>query len=183
MLRNWYAVYTLPQKEKNVASIFQRKGFDYLFPVITVVKGKSSNKKVISAPLFSSHVFVYLAESDISAVKNIPGVINFLYWKSKPAIIRAEEIKAIKHFIANYVNIKLVKSVVNMHEPILIKDEPAISYNENAVLVRYQTVKISLASLGYVMIADRGIPAEEVNTEEAGIFRSFPKKLNALFFN
>lgn len=183
MLRNWYAVYTKPQKEKIVSIALSRKGFENFCPLINAIKARA-NKKTAIEPLFLSHVFVYLSESDISIVKSIPGVINILYWKSKPAVIKSGEIDTVRHFIAKYNNIRLIKSTVNEEESIRFKDDPLSSFNENTLSVKYQTVKVNLPSLGYVIIAERRVLEEEpVVFEEAGLFRTFPKKLNSFFFN
>lgn len=183
MLRNWYAVYTKPQKEKIVSSIFTKKGFECFCPMINTIKGKSNNKKAVYEPLFISYVFVYLSESDISTVLSIPGVINVLYWKSKPAIIKSQEIEAIRNLTANYINIKLIKSAVSMNENIRVKDDPAFSLNENHLSVKYQTVKVNLASLGYTMIAERRVVEEEAVYQEANLFKTFPRRINSFFFN
>ena len=183
MLRNWYAVYTKPQKEKIVLSAFAKKGFESFCPVINTVNGKSNNKRSISEPLFVSHVFVYLNESEISSVKLIPGVVSIFYWKSKPAIIKTEEIDAIRFFAANCSNIKLIKSGVNINQAIRTKDEPFFSYHENNVAVKYQTIKVCLPSLGYTIVAERNTSKEKPILEEQGLFRTFPKKINSFFFN
>ena len=183
MLRNWYAVYTKPQKEKIVSSIFAKKGFDCFCPVINTIKGKSNNKKAVFEPLFMCHVFVYLSESDISTVKLIPGVVNILYWKSKPAIIKAEEIDAVKHLTVNYINIKLIKSAVNINEIMRVKDDPIFSFNEKLISVKYQTVKVNLPSLGYTIIAERRAVEEEPVYEELSLLKTFPKRINSFFFN
>lgn len=182
MLRNWYAVYTKPQKEKLVSIALSKKGIENYCPLINVIKART-NKKTAIEPLFLSHVFVYLSESDLSTVKSIPGIVNFLYWKSKPAIIKTEEIDVLKHFIAKYNNIRLVKSTVNQLESIKFKDDPLVAVNEHTLSVKYQTVKVSLPSLGYIMIAERGTANGEPVYEEVGLFRTFPKKLNSFFFN
>ena len=183
MLRNWYAVYTKPQKEKFVSSAFARKGFECFCPVVNINSGKSNNKKTTFEPLFMCFVFVYMSEGDISSIKSIPGVLNILYWKSKPALIKAEEIAVIKHFTVNFINIKLIKSSVNLVHNIAVKDEPVILFKENAVSVKYQTVKAYLPSLGYTLIAERGIKEEEPVYQESGLLKTFPRLLNSLFFN
>lgn len=183
MLRNWYAVYTKPQKERVVSLTFAKKGFECFCPSINAVKSRT-NKKGIFEPLFTSCVFVYLNESDISTVKTIPGVINILYWKSKPAVIKAEEIDAIRHFSANFINIKLIKSTVNTNESISVKDEPIFSFSDNTVSVKYPTVKVNLPSLGYTMVAEKRVVEEEVPAfHESSLFRTFPKRINSFFFN
>jgi len=183
MLRNWYAVYTKPQKEKIVSLALAKKGFESFCPLINAVKARN-NRRYGNEPLFMCHVFVYLCEADLATVKSIPGVINALYWKSRPAIIKVEEIDAIRHFTSNYINIKLVKCAVNNNESIRFREDPVMSFNEKTVLVNYQTIKVNLPSLGYTMIADRkGAEEEEAVYHEASLLRNFPRKLNSFFFN
>jgi transcription antitermination factor NusG len=47
-------------------------------------------------PLFNSYVFVQLPESDRNLVFQSVGVVRYLFWLGKPAIVRDEEIKIIK---------------------------------------------------------------------------------------
>jgi transcription antitermination factor NusG len=183
MLRNWYAVYTKPEKEKIVLSAFAKKGIESFCPLINTIKGKSNNRKAVFQPLFISYVFVYLDESEILTLKSIPGVINILYWKSKPAIINVEEIDAVRYFTVNYSNIKLIKSAVNINEKISIQDAPVFSFNEKAVSVKYQTVKVYLPSLGYTLIAERRAVEDEPVYQGSNSFRTFPGRLNSFFFN
>jgi transcriptional antiterminator RfaH len=49
--------------------------------------------------LFNSYVFVQLEDLDRNLVFQTPGVIRYLFWLGKPAIVRDEEIKIIKSSI------------------------------------------------------------------------------------
>ncbi|MEP7106710.1 MAG: transcription termination/antitermination NusG family protein [Ferruginibacter sp.] len=183
MKRNWYAVYTGPQREKKVASILTRKGIKNYFPVNKIVSLNTNNKKVTKEALFISYVFVYITESEIGLVKDIPGMVNFLYWMAKPAIIRQEEIEAVKQLTSAYHNIKLEKSVVNLNDFVRIIDEPVISFKANSASVRFQTLRIVLPSLGYTLIAERDKVNEETLKEELTQPGFFPKRLNSFFSN
>ena len=44
------------------------------------------------------------------------GVVNLVYWKGKPAVIKKEEIEMIKEFIADYQDIRVEKTTVNIKE-------------------------------------------------------------------
>ncbi len=46
-------------------------------------------------------------------IRQTEGVINFLYWLGKPAVIRDEEIAAMKKFVNDFEFIKLEKTAVN----------------------------------------------------------------------
>lgn len=185
MLRSWYAVYTRPQKELKVSTLFSKKGIENFCPIVNIVRGKNGNKKTVTEPLFNSFVFVYIHEKDITTIKHIQGVISILYWKSKPAIIKEDEIEALKRLNANYTNIKIERSVVDHSNSLKILDEPQISFNENTVSVKYQLIKINLPSLGYRVTAERVRETKKENSvyQEAGLLSSFPKRINAFFFN
>lgn len=183
MTRNWYAVYTRPNKEKKVVSILCKKGIENYCPVTSGESDKPAYKKPIPHPLFNSFVFVQVAEAEIAALLTLPWVINVLYWRSKPAVISNREIDIVKKLTGNYSNIRLEKTSVDINAAVTILDEPTIAYNENSVSVKYKSVKVNLPSLGYTMIAERIKQDEKAVYQQTGIFSSFPKRINAFFFN
>ncbi|MDQ6472040.1 UpxY family transcription antiterminator [Flavobacterium sp. LHD-80] len=93
---NWYVVYTKPKWEKKVAEKLAQIGIECYCPLITQVKQWSDRKKKVEVPLFNSYVFVQLSENDRNSVFNVPGVVRYLFWLGKPAIVRDEEINIIK---------------------------------------------------------------------------------------
>jgi transcription antitermination factor NusG len=93
---NWYVVYTKPKWEKKVAEKLQQIGIECYCPLITQVKQWSDRKKKVEVPLFNSYVFVQLHEKDRNSVFQIAGIVRYLFWLGKPAIVRDEEIDIIK---------------------------------------------------------------------------------------
>lgn len=182
MKRNWYAVYTRPQREKKIASILTRRGIKNYCPENNTVN-LNANKKPSKQPLFTSCIFVYITESDFEFVKSISGTVNFLYWMSKPAIIKQEEIEAVKQLTSFYHNIRLEKSMVNMNDTVRIIDEPVISFKEKSASVRFQTIKIVLPSIGYTMIAERDKVNELILQQEVAQSGFIPKKIVSFFSN
>ena len=96
---NWYALYTKPRWERKVAQELEQQNIEAYCPQITEVKQWSDRKKKITSPLFKSYVFVKLEEKDRAKVFNIPGVVQYLFWLGKPAIVRDEEINTIKSWL------------------------------------------------------------------------------------
>ena len=182
MKRNWYAVYTRPRQEKKVASILSKKGINNYYPVNKVTGKHPAIKKMVSEPLFSSFVFVYVSELEMLSLRDIPGVVNFIYWMSKPAVIQNEEINAVQQFTSAYQNIRLEKSAVNTTEMVRITDDPIISFKDNAATIRFQTLKIKLPSLGYTMIAEREKAVDE-RIPEVTHSNSFNKQLDSFLSN
>ena len=106
---SWYVLYTRSRAEREIARMLEEMGFNVFCPVITEVKQWSDRKKKVTSPLFKSYVFVYLHEHDREKVFEIPGVVRYLYWLGKPAIVRDEEIQTIRDWLNNdrYQNVKV----------------------------------------------------------------------------
>ena len=96
---NWYALYTKPRKEQKVAQQLEELGFVVYLPLKVEVKQWSDRKKKVISPLFSSYVFIQIEESKRSDVFVIDGVLNYVFWLGKPAVIRNNEIELMRHEI------------------------------------------------------------------------------------
>lgn len=152
--KKWYAVYTRPRWEKKVAEQLAKRKLENFCPLNKVVKQWSDRRKTVLEPLFTSYVFVYVSEREHLSVKQTEGVLNFVYWLGQPALIRTEEIEAIKSFLSRHEDVKLEKIDVSVSDKVRVTDGPLI-YREGDVLEVYnKTVKVFLPSLGYAMIAE-----------------------------
>ena len=96
---NWYAIYTNSRSEAKVAKRLIDEGIEIFFPTIKEQKQWSDRKKIIEKPLFTSYIFVKISNIEYELVRRTPGVVNFVYFLGKPAIIREHEIEAIKEFL------------------------------------------------------------------------------------
>jgi transcription antitermination factor NusG len=148
---DWYVVYTRPRWEKKVAELLSRKDIENYCPLNKVQKQWHDRKKIISEPLFTSYVFVQASSIQMNAVRETNGIINFVYWLGKPAVIRKEEIEAIRDFVNEYKNIQLEKTRVNINDQVKIVYGPLINMEGRVLEVSNRTVKIYLPSLGYAL--------------------------------
>lgn len=112
--------------------------------------------KILHEPLFKSYVFVNIALEELSLLKQTDGVISVLYWTGEPAVIKDDEIEAIKEFTSDHQNIELERTWVDMHDVARVIDEPSYSMDGNVFALKNKTLKVSLPSLGYIMIAKLG---------------------------
>ena len=92
----WFVVYTKSRNEKKVAELLQKNGVEVFCPLVKLKKNWSDRTKIIETPLFNSYVFVNLPEKDRNLVFNVPGVIRYLFWLKKPAIVKDSEIESLK---------------------------------------------------------------------------------------
>lgn len=98
-MMNWYVVYTKPKWEKKVAEQLINKGIACYCPLVTQVRQWSDRKKKVEVPLFNSYVFVQLPEAQRNMVFQSVGVVRYLFWLGKPAIVRDEEIDTIQKWL------------------------------------------------------------------------------------
>jgi transcription antitermination factor NusG len=152
--KNWYAVYTRPKWEKKVAELLSRKRIENYCPVYKSVKQWSDRKKTIFEPLFTSYVFVNVDETDHLPVKQTDGILSFVYWLGKPAMIKNDEIHAIRDFLAENQHVKLEKIDVNVHDKVKIIDGPFKYWEGDVTEIRSKSVKVMLPSLGYALVAE-----------------------------
>jgi len=156
MQKNWYAVYTKPNCEKKVASLFTKRKIENFCPLNCIKIQSFRRGKIIKEPLFKSYVFVNITGDEITQLKQVDGVISLLYWMGKLAIIREDEIEAIKEFNNNHENIELERTHVNTTDIARIVDGPSYSMDGKVFALKNKTLKVYLPSLGYVMVAKMG---------------------------
>ncbi|MGB0167226.1 MAG: UpxY family transcription antiterminator [Luteibaculum sp.] len=99
--KQWMALYVKPRNEKKVADRLLLNGFETYAPVQEVKRQWSDRVKKVKIPVIPSYVFVRTEERERYDILQDPGVLNFVFWLGKPAIIRNEEIQRIKIMIDN----------------------------------------------------------------------------------
>jgi len=152
--KKWFAVHTKPRFEKRVTEILTRKKIENYCPINKVLVQWSDRKKLVNEPLFPYFVFIKMTESELLSLKQIDGVINFVYWLGRPAVIREAEIEAIKQFLDEYNNIWLEKIQVNMIEIEQNNDDSFKKFENGVIALKNKSVRVELPSLGFVMVAD-----------------------------
>lgn len=148
---NWYVIYTKPKWEKKVAERLIQMGIECYCPLTTKIKQWSDRKKKVEMPLFNSYVFVQLPDSERNSVFEIAGVVRYLFWLGKPAVVRDEEINIIKNSL-KAPNIADA-SVVPFHVGDKIKLESGVFNNQNAIVQEVSNTHyiLVLESLGCVL--------------------------------
>jgi len=154
MNENWYAVYTKPRWEKKVAETLSQQQIKNYCPLNRVMRQWSDRKKIVYEPLFHSYVFVKVTEPQLAALKHINGILHFVTWLGKPAVIRESEINIIRHFLQEYNDVKLQKANLNISDPVRVTSGPFTEQLGTVVAVKNQTVKVALPSLGFELYAE-----------------------------
>lgn len=154
MSRKWLAVYSRPRWEKKINQLLLGKGLESYCPLNKVRRKWSDRIKVVEEPLFKSYVFVKISDDDRTTVRMTPGVINFVYWEGKPAVIRDKEINAIKRFLNEYENVEVKSMDLRVDQRVKITTGPLMDREGQVMSLNRKTVKVAIDSLGYVLIAN-----------------------------
>lgn len=170
--KKWYAVYTRPRWEKKVADGLSKKGVEHYCPLNRVVRQWSDRKKTVDEPLFSAYVFVHATASEHTAIRQVDGVINLVYWLGNPAVILDEEIEAIRQFVQQHTSVQLEKAAVNVSDRVRITDGVLMHREGDVLEVKSKTVKLFLPSLGYTVVAEVGRNKIEVLNYKKGVYPS-----------
>jgi len=145
----WFVLYTKPRAEKKTAEQLARMGVEVYCPVVRTMRQWSDRKKKVDIPLFSSYLFVNLTEEERNVVFRASGVVRYLFWLGKPAVVRQEEIDTIREWLDE----KEVEEVhlVDIQKGDRVVIETGLFKDETAMVagVSRQFVNVRLESLGW----------------------------------
>jgi len=123
-MKSWYVLYTKPRNEKKVTERLSEKGFEVYCPLIRTVRQWSDRKKKVQLPMFPGYVFTHVTEIERPKVLFDPGVLNYVYWLGKPAVIRDHEMEALKKIAEAGEEIKIEGSGFEKGQFVTIPEGP-----------------------------------------------------------
>jgi len=151
--KTWYAVYTRPRWEKKVASLLEERGIENYCPINKVTRQWSDRRKVVLEPVFKGYVFVRLEDDKKWQVKEVNGILNFVYFLGKPAKIRDEEIDTIRKFLNEFENVQVESKGLVVNSEVRIRQGVMMNYHGvvievlgNRAVVRIDTLDIQLSA-------------------------------------
>lgn len=129
------------------------QGFECYCPLNKVRRKWSDRVKVVEEPLFKSYVFVKVDDEERTAIRMTPGVINFVYWEGRPAVIKEKEINIIRRFLNEHENVEVQPINIELNQRVKITTGPLMDREGKVLGLRKKEVKVAIESLGYVLIA------------------------------
>ena len=147
MEKKWFVVYTRPQQELKVAGQLTNMGIKNYCPTVTLTKQYSDRKKKVTRPLLSSYVMVELDDKERNKVFACNGIVRYLFFLGKPAVVPAHQINLMQdHLNGVYNDFKVTTlSVGDSHK---ITEGPFSGISGKVVETDNTKVKLELASLG-----------------------------------
>ena len=155
-VKKWMAVYTKPRWEKKVDRVLLQKGITSWCPVQKTERQWSDRKKIVEVPLFTSYVFVNINPDERLSVLQTDGVLNFVHYLNKPAVIRDEEIALIKSYLQEDEAIVTVQSAQSFRENDKVVVSQGVFMDNSGTIIRSSNKKVyvRLESLGQIMVVE-----------------------------
>lgn len=149
----WYAVYTKPRWEKKVFLLLQQKGVEAFCPINRVKRKWSDRIKTVEEPLFRSYVFVRVNEEGKTEVRMTEGVVNFVYWLGKPALVKDREIEAIKKFLDEHKQVSVESLGLQVNQKVRVNQGVLKNYEATVLSIHRNQATLRIDSLGYKLVA------------------------------
>lgn len=96
----WHVLYTSPRAEKQVKERLDRMEVENWLPLHRCPRVWSDRVKMVDVPLFTSYIFVNCNEFKLRELPKVYGVSRIVYYNGKPAVVREQELEAIKKFLS-----------------------------------------------------------------------------------
>jgi transcription antitermination factor NusG len=151
--KKWFALYTRPRWEKKVHKLLEEKGIECYCPLNKVHRKWSDRMKIVEEPLFKSYVFVKVTEEEKTPVRMTDGVVNFIYWLGKPAIIREKEIETIKRFLNDHHNVEVRSVDIKAGKKVIVESGILMGKEGTVKKVLHKKVEVLIESIGFVLSA------------------------------
>lgn len=147
----WLVLYTKPHFELKVVQQLATLGVSAYCPTYKLIKQYSDRKKKVEKPLLRSYVFVKLEEKDRGCVFAVPGVVRYLFWLGKPAVVREEEIALMQNNL-NGVFDSIVIEKLEIGAAYTIPQGPFKGQEGKVVSLAKNNIKLELPSLGVTVL-------------------------------
>ena len=155
--KKWFALYTKPRWEKKVHERLIKKDINSWCPIQKVQKQWSDRKKIVEEPLFKSYVFVKIDyATERLPVMMVDGVLNFVYYLGKPAIIRNIEIENIQRYLMEKDAVIEMRSLEGFKADTKVKITQGVFMDKEGTVLREgkKKVYVQLESIGQVMVVE-----------------------------
>ena len=149
-MKKWFVLYTKPHQELKVVQQLKEIGISSYCPTVKLIKQYSDRKKKIQKPLISSYVMVFIEERKRNAVFSVFGIVRYLFWLGKPAVIQEKEITLMKkHLNGIYSAVSL--TTLTKGQLFKISEGPLAGRSGRVLEAQKNKIKLQLESLGMLV--------------------------------
>ena len=145
---NWYVVYTRPRWEKKISTLLDNRGIENYLPLNKVLKQWSDRKKIVYEPLFKGYLFIKIAEKEKWDVKLVDGILNYVHWLGKPAVVKESDIENIKKFLQEFDNVQVVDKSLQKGDEVIVQQGIMMNYKGIVLEVLHNKAIVNIDSMG-----------------------------------
>ena len=156
-IKKWYVLRTKPRGEKKTYKNLVEQDIEAYCPLQKKERHWSDRKKIIEEPLFNGYIFVRIMLDEYSKVRMTDGVVNFIYWVKKPAVVADKDIETIKRFLNEYTDVIVVKTDICLKQKVTITTGVLMNKEATVIKVMKKKVEVAIDSLGLKLVATLNI--------------------------
>jgi len=113
----------------------------------------SDRKKTVFEPLFKGYVFVQVPDNKKWELLKVNGVVNFVHWLGKPALIRDEEIDTIRKFLNEFSEVEVTENGLQLNAQVRIKQGVLMNYKGILLELQGHKALVRIESMGLQLSA------------------------------
>jgi transcription antitermination factor NusG len=146
--RNWYAVYTYPCHEKQVAEHLAIREIEQFLPLYPLARRWKDGRTVtLEMPLFPSYLFVHASRADRASILSTPGVLSLVGTSHGAIPLPTTEIESLRNGL--HMHNPTPHPFLNVGERVMIRSG-ALAGLEGIVLRHKNNTRVVL-TLGLIM--------------------------------
>lgn len=133
LIYHWYAAYTRSRGEKATAAYLESQGIEVYLPLQRKLQQWSDRKKWVEVPYINSYVFLRVSEKEYYQALNSPGIVRYVTFERKAAIIPDWQIDAMKKIVSNQIPVTFSEHRFTKGEKVHIETGALMGYNGEVV--------------------------------------------------
>lgn len=130
---NWYAIYVRSRREKVTAKLLEEKGIEIYLPLQRKLRQWSDRKKWVEVPYINSYVFVKTSEKEYFEILNTQGVVRYVSFEGKAAVIPPWQIEAMRKIISSDIPISFSTQWFKKGDQIVIESGVLMGYKGEVI--------------------------------------------------
>ncbi len=95
----WKLVYCASRQEKKVSAYLAQRDIEHYLPLVKSLRFWKDRKKWVEMPLFNGYLFVRPTEIQRDVVLTLPGVVKYIRYNGKDALVPSEQVQLIHRLI------------------------------------------------------------------------------------
>ncbi|PWG78891.1 UpxY family transcription antiterminator [Pararcticibacter amylolyticus] len=150
----WLVIYTRSKYEKKVDQLLKQQNIESYCPSVRTRRKWADRMKEVELPLFNSYVFVKINNQEQSKVLQTTGVINFINFSNKPAVVPSTDIEKIQKYVSQYSDIESVSlRNLNIGDQVTFNDGIFFDQHGEVLEVQGKRVLIVIKQLDCALMA------------------------------